>query len=137
MRSMAKRRADAFFRSLRSSDAGFAATVSQYGLASARTDTFLVRDRVGNAMPPYSAFAYAALEAPKVYNELLTPPVESDGVIYVIHVLYRSDLDAAAFQQQSDGIRDRIYQRKVQEYIAYWYEELRENSEIEDYRGAL
>ncbi|MCH7549464.1 MAG: SurA N-terminal domain-containing protein [Candidatus Krumholzibacteriota bacterium] len=135
-REIARREAAGFFRSLADLDASFAKTAANYGLTVEQTDTFSVRERAADGIPPYSAFSYAALTAPDVFKKLLSPPVETDGVFYVIHVLYRSKLDVRGFEGQSVAIRDRLFQRKVQQYMAWWYENLREKSNIEDYRVA-
>jgi len=131
------RSAEGFFRSLLDTESEFVATADNYGYAIERTDTFSVHTAVADRIPPYSAFAYAALGAVEVNRKMLAPPVESDGIVYVTQLLYRSEMDVAAFEQQAEPIRDRLFQRKVQQYIAWWYDDLIEQGDIEDLRDAL
>jgi parvulin-like peptidyl-prolyl isomerase len=56
--------------------------------------------------------------------------------VYVLTVDGRRDPDEALFQARAPQIRDQIYQEKVQAYVTYWYDELRKQSTIEDFRDA-
>jgi len=64
-------------------------------------------------------------------------PVESYGSIFVVELMYRDPFNQTTFNAQADAVRMRLYQTKAQQYIAYWYEQLRENSKIEDFRSSL
>jgi peptidyl-prolyl cis-trans isomerase D len=130
---LAERKAEAFHRKLMTSPSDFREAAEQYGYTVGHVDTFTVRQPAGD-IPPLSAFGYAA------YNMTVgaeSPPVESNGSYYVIHLLDRTPFDDAAYQQQADAVRSRLLQRKAQAYIDYWYQNLRDNAQIEDYRGAL
>lgn len=132
-RAAAERKADALRLSLRAgADQTLEKAAETYGYTVATTDTFTVRQPVGS-QPPRSPFHYAAFDiSPGDYSQ----PVESYGSFFVVELLYRDEMDPDAFQAQADAIRSRLYQTKAQEYIAYWYQSLREDSEIEDYRSA-
>jgi len=132
-KQLAERKAEAFHRKLMTSPSDFREAAEQYGYAVGHADTFTVRQPVGD-IPPRSAFGYAA------YNLTVgaeSPPVECNGSYYVIHVLDRTPFDDTAYQQQAEAVRSRLLQRKAQAYIDYWYQNLRDNAQIEDYRGAL
>jgi len=131
-KQQARRRADGFARSLRANQ-DMEEAVAQYGFTVTTTDTFTVSNRVGD-LPPRSTFAMAALQ---LSTGSSTPPVESGRNFYVLQVTSRAPFDSDAFQQQAPAIQERIYQQKVQEYITYWYDQLRAKAEIEDYRGRL
>jgi len=133
-RQMATRKAEAFHRSVTaSSRASLAGAAQQYQYAVVPTDTFTVRSRVG-AIRASSAFQNAALA---LEAGAVSPPIEGDDAIYVIQLLYKSPFDTARFQEQAPPIRERIYQRRVQQYVAWWYEAIRKDSKIEDYRGVV
>jgi hypothetical protein len=131
-KEQAMHKADAFYRKLRSGPVEVSEAAALYGYQSARIDTFVVGDSV-DGQPPRSPLAYAAFD---MNPGDVSPPVESYGSYYVLKVLDRSAIDEAAFVVQAEAIRQRVYQSKAQEYIGYWYQNLRENSKIEDYRGA-
>jgi peptidyl-prolyl cis-trans isomerase D len=131
-RSAVLRKAEGFVLSTRATDATFQSASELYGLTVATTDTFTVRDAVA-AMPPRSPFAYAAFS---IKEGETSPPVESFGSYYVLRVLYRAPFDQEGFLQQAEAIRMQLLQNKAQEYIAHWYDQLRENSEIEDFRSS-
>lgn len=131
-RSAVRRQAEGFVRSARDPKVTFQDAAATYGFTVSATDTFRVRDAVAG-MPPRSPFAYASLD---IQEGQTSPPVESFGSFYVLEVRYRSPLDQERFLQQAEAIRARLLQTKAQEYIAYWYEQLRENSEIEDFRAS-
>jgi len=131
---LARRKADAFHLKVRTPDVAFADAAAQYAKTIAVTDTFTVSSPTGDGVPPRSAFQYTALG---VEAGSFTPPIEANGVWYVLRVTYRTEFDLAAFQAEAAAIHDRIYNQKVQEYVTWWYDELMDQSEIEDYRGAL
>jgi len=49
----------------------------------------------------------------------------------------RRDPSQADFTKRAGEMRDAVYTRKVQEYVAYWYGEVKDNSKIEDLRGNM
>jgi peptidyl-prolyl cis-trans isomerase D len=131
---VARRKADAFALKMRTPDVDFADAAAQYARTIAVTDTFTVSAPTGDGIPPRSAFQYAALG---VEAGSFTPPVETNGVWYVLRVNWRSEFDLDAFRGEAAAIHDRLYSQKVQAYVSWWYDELVAKSEIEDYRGAL
>lgn len=128
-RLAAERKADGFFRKLRTGS-DFAEATKLYGYTATTTDTFTVRMPVAG-QPPRSPFAYAAFN---INAGDTSVPVESNGNIFVIHLLYRTPMDETGFAAQRDAIRQRLQQSKAQEYIAYWYDQLRKKAKIEDFR---
>jgi len=127
---MASRKAEAFYLKLMTTPAGFQEAADDYGYTVHKPDPFRVNQPVGD-IPPFSPFAYAAL---KLAADALCPPVESNNAYYVFRVLQRSDVDEAEFASRAPAISDRLHQEKLQAYIGYWYEHLKENAEIKDYR---
>jgi len=125
-------KAAAFRRSTSVPDVTFEKVAAQYGYTVSKTDSFTVAQPVAG-QGAYSPFAQAALStAPGSAS----PPVESGNAVYVIHVDGRKDPDEATFQASAAGIREQIFQEKVQAFVTYWYEDLRKRSTIEDFREA-
>jgi hypothetical protein len=130
----AMRKARAFRLSLRaSSKQTMDEAAATYGYTVQSTDTFTVAQPIGN-QPPRSPLAYGVFN---VDVDAFTKPIESYGSIFVAECVYRQPFDQQAFSLQVEAIRSRLYQAKSQEYIAYWYENLRKNADIEDYRSSL
>jgi hypothetical protein len=125
-------KAGAFRRSAVVPDASFDKVAAQYQCTVEKTDSFTVAQPVAG-LGPYSAFAQTALSTPP--GEIAAP-VQSGSAVYVIRVDGRKEPDASLFQARAAGIRERIYQEKVQEYVAYWYEQVRKQTTIEDLRDA-
>lgn len=129
----AERLADAYRLKLVSGKLSHAQAAEAYGYSVQQLGPFTAAEPVGN-IGPYSPFAYAALSV--VEGE--TPPtVLSGNSYYVLTLTERSEFDLEAFKAQADAIHSRLLQQRIDAYIAYWYEELKEESEIEDYRAAL
>ena len=55
----------------------------------------------------------------------------------MIHSINRTPFDNEEFQLTADEIRSRLHQEKIEAYIVYWYDKLKADSKIEDYRGAF
>jgi hypothetical protein len=83
---------------------------------------------------PNSAVAEAALvvEAGETCK-----PVEWRGAYVVVHVLDKTEFNQTDFATQSRALKDRIEGQKIQAYIAFWYEKLKSESLVEDYRGKV
>jgi peptidylprolyl isomerase/peptidyl-prolyl cis-trans isomerase D len=126
----ARRKARAFLRSANAPDAAFRAVAQTYGYEVAKTDSFSVATPVAG-LPPYSAFARAALagQAGDVVG-----PVASGDALYVVKITGRNDPDPSEMSKRIPGMRYRLYQQKVQSYVMYWFNQLKENSKIEDLR---
>jgi peptidyl-prolyl cis-trans isomerase D len=128
----ATRKAVAFRRTATIPNTSFEKAAGQYQLKVAQTDSFTVSQPVAD-QGPNSAFAQAALST---VPGTVSAPVESGNAVYVIRVDGRKDPDEAAYQAGAPQIRDRIYQQKVQAYVTYWYDNLRKQSTVEDFREA-
>jgi parvulin-like peptidyl-prolyl isomerase len=129
--SMALRKAEAFWRKMFSTTVGLDRAAEEYGYTITSPDPFAVSDPIGDRIAPYSPLAYAALRMP---IEEVSRPVRSRDAYYVFRVLERSELDREVFAQKAPEIADQVHQEKVQTFVTYWYAQLRENAEIEDYR---
>ncbi len=128
----ARRKARAFLRSAVAPQASFRNVAKQYGYDVAKTDSFSVATPVAD-LPPYSAFARAALSGQP--GDALGP-VASGNAIYVIHIVGRGDPEPAFMSTKIPVMRERLYQQKVQTYVLYWFDHLKETSTIEDLREA-
>jgi hypothetical protein len=119
-------------RSAGTPEAKFNEVAAQYGRDVAKTDSFTVASPVAN-MPPYSAFARAALAG---QPGDVVGPVESGSAVYVIRITGRSEPEPAVLSTKIPAMRERLLQQKVQNYVMYWFNNLKENSKIEDLRDA-
>ena len=128
----ARSKARALLRSANAPDAKFRDVAAQYGRDVAQTDSFTVASPVAN-LPPYSAFARAALAG---QPDDVVGPVESGSAVYVIRITGRSEPEPAVLSTQIPAMRERLLQQKVQNYVMYWFNQLKENSKIEDLRDA-
>jgi parvulin-like peptidyl-prolyl isomerase len=130
--AVAMNRAGGFQRSASAPGATLESVAAQQGYKVAKTDSFTV-DAPPAGMMPKSAFARAALSlAPGTVSK----PVESGNSVYVITVVGRRDPDQAAFTARAGALRDNLYRTRVQEYVSYWYNRVKESSKIEDLRDA-
>ena len=130
--AMASRKADGFERSASAQGASFDAAAAQYGYKVAKTDSFTVVAPPPGMMPS-APFARAALS---LEPGTVSKPVESGNSVYVLTVVGRKDPDQATFTARAGQVRDQVYNQKVQEYVAYWYGNIKDSSHIEDLRGA-
>ncbi len=128
----ARRKARAFLRSANAPEAKFGDVAAQYGHEVAKTDSFTVTSPVAG-LPPYSAFARAALAG---QPGDVVGPVESGNAIYVIQISGRNEPEPAVLSTKIPAMRERLLQQKVQNYVMYWFNQLKENSKIEDLRDA-
>jgi len=129
----AMRKAEAFERTASIPDADFGQAAAQYGYKVVATDSFTV------AAPPagitaYSPFTRAALSTSE---GTVSAPVESGSGVYVIKVVGRRDADQTEFTARAGALRDEIQRQKIQEYVMYWYNDLKDKTRIEDMRDAF
>jgi peptidyl-prolyl cis-trans isomerase D len=68
---------------------------------------------------------------------MIGPPVEAGGAYVVVRLIDKSAFNEEEYRQRAGAIRDRLRQQKLQQYVAYWYESLKEGSKIEDYRAGI
>jgi parvulin-like peptidyl-prolyl isomerase len=85
-------------------------------------------------MTPNAPFARAALA---IETGAVSKPVESGNAVYVLQLVGRRDPTQADFNKRAGEMRDAVYTRKVQEYVAYWYGNVKDSSKIEDMRGNM
>lgn len=119
-------RALAFYKSAAADS--FEAAAAAQGVPVQTLANFHVSDNL-EKFGSYSTFATAAFSVSD-----LAPPIECRGAYYVIKLLNRTSFDQEDFQQKMSTIGSRLYQQRVQEYVAYWYQQMEDNSTIEDYR---
>ena len=129
-KSMALRKAQGFHLKVKTSPVSLAEAAEDYGIEVHRPEAFRYIDRV-EGMPPRSPFAYAALHAE---TGALSPPVESGGMYVVFKVLERSPTDEEEYANRAAAITERLRTEKIRAYVGYWYQQLKENAKIEDYR---
>jgi len=129
-KSMALRKAEGFHRKLTTTRVTLQEAAEDYGQVVQTPEPFRFVDPLED-MPPRSPFAYAAL---RIQNNVWSPPVESRGAYVVFQLLDRAPVDEEDFVERASAIAERLRQEKVRSYITYWYDQLRENAEIEDYR---
>ncbi|UCG52434.1 MAG: hypothetical protein JSW58_02465, partial [Candidatus Latescibacterota bacterium] len=130
-KNLTHRRAKAFY--MKAKTAGIDEAVETYQTPMQESETFHAVDNLDD-FGPNSAVATAALS---VEIGEICPPVECRGSYVVIHVVEKSAPDQTDYKARFATIRDRLEGQKIQAYVAYWYEELREQSQIEDYRGRV
>jgi parvulin-like peptidyl-prolyl isomerase len=132
--ALATRKADGFARSASASPgSAFDAAAVQYGFKVEKTDSFTVA-QPPKGMAPNSAFGRAALS---LQTNAVSKPVESGNAVYVLTVVGRRDPSQADFNALAGQVRDQAYRQKVQEYVAYWYGNVKDKSKIEDMRGNM
>jgi peptidyl-prolyl cis-trans isomerase D len=128
----AKRKARSFMLTAAKPDIPLRTSAAQYGYQVVKTDSFTVASPVAG-LAPYSAFARAALVG-RVGETV--GPVVSGNTVYVIAIVGRFDPQPEVLAAKIPETRNRLYQQKTQSYIAYWINQLKESSKIEDLREA-
>ena len=131
--TQAMRKADGFVQSASTMGATFDNAAAKYGFKVAKTDSFTVAQPPAG-MAPNSAFGRAALA---LELNAVSKPVESGNAVYVLTVVGRRDPTQAEFNAKGGPVRDQVYRQKVQEYVAYWYGSVKDQSKIEDLRGNM
>jgi peptidyl-prolyl cis-trans isomerase D len=126
----AMNKAGGFERSASAPEATLESAAKQYNYKVTSTDSFTVMTPPAG-MPPAAPFARAALA---INPGAVSKPIESGNSVYVITVTGRRDPDQAAFAAQAGQVRDTVYRQKVQEYVAFWYGNIKDTSTIEDLR---
>ncbi len=64
----------------------------------------------------------------------VVPPVEWRRSFVVASVTQKSPVDEADFRAKGPRVADMLESRKVQSYVAYWYEKKKKESTVEDFR---
>ena len=60
--------------------------------------------------------------------------IETDRGVYFIKVMERTEINEEEYKQQRNSIRMRLLNQKSQSFFNKWYEELKEQADIEDNR---
>jgi parvulin-like peptidyl-prolyl isomerase len=129
--TLAMHKADGFVRSASAQGTTFDAAATQYGYKVEKTDSFTVA-LPPKGMSPNAPFGRAALA---MELNTVSKPIESGNSVYVLTVIARRDPDQAAFNARAGEVRDAAYRQQVQDYVAYWYGNVKDNSKVEDLRG--
>ena len=111
----------------------FEDAVETYGLTVKEPAPFKAVDNL-EGFGPYSSVASVAIETPPGQT---APPIEWRRSFIIVRVLSKSELDPTDFRARAEQIRDMIETQKIQTYTAFWYEKLKEESVIEDFRGKV
>jgi peptidyl-prolyl cis-trans isomerase D len=130
-KQLARQKAEAFYTD--AEKLGFAEAAESHGLEIVQPDTFMVNENLAD-LGPHSRLARTILN---MQVGGVSPPIETRSACYVAHLLYRTPVDEEDYQRNAPTIRNRLYQEKLQRFVAYWYVKLKEKSEIEDYRNNL
>jgi peptidyl-prolyl cis-trans isomerase D len=85
----------------------------------------------------YGSNSPVALAALRTDEGNIAPPIEARRSFVVFRVLEKSPFDENDFLAQARRIRDELEYQKVQSYTVYWFEQVKEASVIEDYRGRV
>lgn len=131
---LAVRRAEAFRKSAAPPDANFAKVATQYGYKAAKTDSFTVVSPPPQTGPPLSAFARAAL---MVEPGGVTAPVENGNSVFIVRLIGRREPATSVFKSRAPEMLEQLRQQKIQDYVMYWYNDLKERGKIEDLRQAF
>lgn len=110
-----------------------AAVAQAQGLIYAVSDTITANSNiadVGYATP----FNQIALEAA---IGRLVPEIQTNRGVFALRVLWRSELDEAAYAGIRDQLRQALLQRKQSQVLETWFEERVAKAEIKDWRDDL
>jgi peptidylprolyl isomerase/peptidyl-prolyl cis-trans isomerase D len=66
---------------------------------------------------------------------VISPMLETNRGFYFIVVTERTSFNEEAFLAQKENIRTRLLNQKSQQFFTEWYEQLKENADIEDNRA--
>jgi peptidyl-prolyl cis-trans isomerase D len=127
----AEREATAFYT--KASTATMPEAAAVYGKEIKKPGPFkAAEDAQGFGANSTVARAALAAEAGSV-----VPPVEYRRSFVVARVARKSPVDEADFKAKAPGISDLLESRKVQSYVAYWFDKMKKESDIEDYRSTV
>ena len=129
---LAMNKAQGFERSASAAGSTLESAAVTYKYKVASTDSFTVA-APPSGMPANAPFARAALACEP---NAVSKAIESGNSVYVLTVVGRRDPDQAAFSARATALREGVYRQKVQEYVTYWYTQIKDGSKIEDLRDA-
>jgi peptidyl-prolyl cis-trans isomerase D len=127
----AERDATAFYRKAVAAD--FANALQTYGKTAKTTETFKAADNLEN-FGARSTVAQAALRTDK---GRIAPPVLSRRSFVVFTVTEKTAFDPADFGIKNEDLRGQLEVQKIQAYSIFWFDKIRKESLIEDYRDRV
>ncbi len=130
---LALRKAEGFRKTATLPDMPFARAAAQYGFRVAKTDSFTVYQPPAG-MAPQSEFARGALASEP---GMVGGAVESGNSVYVIRLIGRVSPATEVFKSRAPALLQQLRDQKIQAYVMYWYNDLKEKSKVEDLRQAL
>jgi parvulin-like peptidyl-prolyl isomerase len=130
-RKTAEREAKAFYRKALATT--FADALQVYGRTAKATAAFKASESVEN-FGAKSTVAQAALSTAK---GAVAPPVMSRRSFVVFRLVDKSESDPADFRLKAPQIREQLEMQKIQSYTAYWFEKIKKESAVEDYRDRV
>jgi parvulin-like peptidyl-prolyl isomerase len=83
---------------------------------------------VGN-IPEFMGTAFALSEKGQV-----SPPVELTTGTYILQLVSKSTVNDSLYQVQSDSLKVDLLRRKQYDFYTQWFDNLKRNSKIEDFR---
>jgi peptidyl-prolyl cis-trans isomerase D len=130
---MAERKAEGFRKTATLPNVPFARAAAQYGYRVVKTDSFTVYTPPAG-MQPQCEFTRGALASDP---GTVGGAIESGNSVYVIHLLGRVSPPGEVFKSRAPALLQQLRDQKIQTYVMYWYNDLKEKSKIEDFRQAL
>ncbi|MBN2355078.1 peptidylprolyl isomerase [candidate division KSB1 bacterium] len=112
------------------SSSDFESVASSLNLKVQKTDFFTLSGYVQNVgrEPRFIGSAFALSPGQ------ISKPVEGTRGYYLIKLIEKTTFDENDFIAQKDNLKNQILQRKQQSMFSQWYNDLKEKSDIKDYR---
>ncbi|MDH3215612.1 MAG: SurA N-terminal domain-containing protein [Candidatus Krumholzibacteria bacterium] len=127
-KTAAHKKAKAFHQKATATD--FQAALETYDYVSKETGTF----RAGDALDGFGSNSTIAEAALALAPAQTSPPLEWRNVYVVFTLLSRSQTEPSDYESKISDIRQQLLGQKAQVFTQSWYENLRAQSKIEDYR---
>jgi len=96
-----------------------------------QTDEFTL----GGSIPGVGREPAFAAGAFKLKVGEYSEPIEGTRGYYIIQLLKKSEFDETAFQNQKESLKTQLSVRQRNQIFALWYNKLKEESNIKDYRS--
>jgi peptidyl-prolyl cis-trans isomerase D len=97
-----------------------------------QTDEFTL----GGSIPGIGREPAFAATAFKLHVGDYSEPVEGTRGYYILQLVEKSDFDEAAFQSQKESLKMQLNVRQRNQIFAQWYNKLKEEADIKDFRNA-
>jgi peptidyl-prolyl cis-trans isomerase D len=130
-KQLARQKAEAFHKD--AENVGFEAAAESHQYAIVTSDTFKVSENLAD-LGPHNMLARTVLSLPV---GSISSPIETRSSYFIAELLIKTPIDEEDYQKNAPALSSRLYQEKLQNFITHWYEEIKENSNIEDYRNNL